>query len=306
MSIGDFLALSLRFSRLLDTRTTYIALHLNFPLLGFILYSVAKRKGIKYLISHSHSSSYGTRFISRLRNRILFRLTAQMSNVHFACSYKAGSFLFGEKEMSKGSVYLLHNSVDCKKYEFNDIQRQKLRKEWNIEDSLALIHVGRFVPEKNHSYLIDVFAALVSRKSNAVLFLIGSGPLQTMIQEKVNRLGLGNSIKFLGTRNDICELLQMMDIFVMPSLFEGLPVTLVEAQAAGVPCVVSNNVPGDSCLIPEIYTTISLDMSVEEWCEKIVFLSSCQRKSILLEMQEKGFDIVQTAKHLQNWYISLL
>lgn len=207
--------------------------------------------------------------------------------------------------MSAGKVHLIHNSVDCAKYQFNGTKREALRHEYGLKDELLIVHIGRFCAEKNHIFLLNVFAEIHKKKHNALLYLIGTGPLEESIKAKAKELGILNVTYFLGLRNDVCDLLQMMDVFVMPSLFEGLPVTLVEAQAAGLPCVVSNNVPKDSCLIPDIYKSLSLDDTLDEWCNQVIKSSLLPRQSTFNEMREQGFDIIATAQKLQSWYLSL-
>ena len=228
-----------------------------------------------------------------------------MSHVHFACSLQAGEFLFGKKEVLNGNVMLVHNSIDCAKYVYSFSVRDSMLATWGLKDCFVLGHIGRFVEEKNHSFLIDIFAKIKSVEPKAILLLIGTGKLQNRIEERVVSLGLNDSVKFLGLRDDVFRLLQMIDVFVMPSLFEGLPITLVEAQAAGVPCVVSSNVPNDACLIPDIYSSLSLQSSVNEWCDNILSYRGYSKRNMLSRMQNKGFDIVLSAQQLQNWYLSL-
>lgn len=283
----------------------YKALHLNFPLFGYWIFRAAKENGIKYLISHSHSSSYGTKTLSIIRNKILFYYTRKLSNVHFACSAIAGNFLFGTERNVKPSIIIIHNSIDCVKYEFNGAIRELVRNLLNIQDKFVIAHIGRFSKEKNQSFLIDVFNCLKERKKDSVLLLIGNGPLFRSIQNKVERLNLGESVRFLGVRNDINELLQAVDVFVLPSIFEGLPVSLVEAQAAGIPCVVSETVSNESCLVPTLYETASLEMKISQWADIILKFAGHTKQSTFQEMKVKGFDIKETSLELQNWYCSL-
>lgn len=305
LAVGDLCQLGQRLDSFFTEHKNFVAVHLNFPLLGYWVYKAARRNEIKYLISHSHSISYGTNKLSRLRNRFLFGFTRKLSNVHFACSLQAGEFLFGKKEVLNGNVMLVHNSIDCAKYVYSFSVRDSMLATWGLKDCFVLGHIGRFVEEKNHSFLIDIFAKIKSVEPKAILLLIGTGKLQNRIEERVVSLGLNDSVKFLGLRDDVFRLLQMIDVFVMPSLFEGLPITLVEAQAAGVPCVVSSNVPNDACLIPDIYSSLSLQSSVNEWCDNILSYRGYSKRNMLSRMQNKGFDIVLSAQQLQNWYLSL-
>lgn len=161
----------------------------------------------------------------------------------FACSELAGRYLFGNKAFDRGKVKIIHNAIDIEKFKFDEVARKKLRKEFGIKDSTVVIgHVGRFVQQKNHTFLVDVFNEYHKKNLDSKLLLVGSGPLEDEIKKKVERLGFKDSVLFLGQRDDINKLYSVMDIFCLPSLYEGLPVVGVEAQAAGLPTIFSNRI----------------------------------------------------------------
>src|SRR5690606_4659996 len=175
-----------------------------------------------------------------------FRLYARMMmrdfpTHYFSCSNHAANWLFGTK-MKEVTPTIVPNAVDVKRFQFNPEIRNRLRTELNGENRFIIGHVGRFEKQKNHEFLIDIFYEIKKRKRNGMLVLVGEGILQSRVERKVKQLGLENDVKFLGVRKDIPELLQAFDIFLFPSLFEGLPVVLVEAQAAGLKSIVSNTI----------------------------------------------------------------
>ena len=151
------------------------------------------------------------------------------------CSELAGRWLFGDKAYDSGKVYLLNNAIDLDKFKYNESLRKEKRKELGIgEDTLVIGHIGRFVAQKNHTFLIDIFNELHKKNHNSLLLLVGQGPLKEEIENKVKELKLNDSVRFLGQRNDANELYQAFDVFCLPSLYEGLPVVGVEAQATGL------------------------------------------------------------------------
>ena len=165
-------------------------------------------------------------------------------------------------------------------------------------------HVGRFMNPKNHTFIIDIFNQFHKDHPNSYLMLVGEGELKTSIQDKVRTLGLEDYVIFTGLRSDVNELLQAMDVFLFPSLYEGLPVSIIEAQAAGLPCLISDKVPIE-CKKTDLVYQLSLEDSVNIWADKIHELSHIIRKDTYEEIKQSGFDIVENAKWLENFYIEL-
>jgi glycosyltransferase involved in cell wall biosynthesis len=222
-----------------------------------------------------------------------------------ACSKSSGEWLFGSA-CKKDNFFIFNNAIDAKTFIFDEDIRTDKRKEFQIEDKFIIGHIGRFTIPKNHEFLIDIFKAVYDRNNNAILMLIGDGELRSLIEKKVNNLGLTNNVIFTGLRSDISELLQVMDVFVFPSLYEGLPVTLVEAQAAGLPCVISDRITGD-VKITNLVEYISLDDNIDYWAEKIMaFAVGFERKNTYKEINEVGYDIESIVKRYQEFYISII
>ncbi|MBM7685771.1 glycosyltransferase family 1 protein [Defluviitalea raffinosedens] len=282
----------------------YTALHIHEIYLTFIFATIAKKNGIKNVITHCHATQYSDKKINALRNRILCIPLKKQANYYFSCSKAAGSFLYGEKYLKTEKVKIINNAIDCEKYKFDPNIRSVMRKKLGIEKNLVIGHIGRFNKQKNHSFLIDLFYLIQKKEKNAKLLLVGDGPLFQTIQEKVKKLNLNNNVIFLGRRKDIPDILQAMDIFLLPSLFEGLPVVGVEAQASGLPVVFSNSITQEICLFN--YKYLDLNQSPEYWAQEVLSIDrNCNRIQAFLNVKEKGFDIKEEAKKLENIYLEM-
>ena len=221
----------------------YRIVHSNINTLSVFPLYAAKKSGVLIRISHSHSTSNPKEWKRNLIKNILRPFSKRYATDYFACSEVAGRYLFGNKAFDRGEVKIIHNAIDIERFKFDEAARKKLRKEFVIKDSTIVIgHVGRFVQQKNHTFLVDVFKEYHKKNPDSKLLLVGSGPLEDEIKKKVERLGLKDSVLFLGQRDDINKLYSVMDVFCLPSLYEGLPVVGVEAQAAGLPTIFSNRI----------------------------------------------------------------
>lgn len=259
----------------------------------------AHKYNVTNIIVHSHNSSCSG--IHTYLLHILFRRFLPMCCTHlFACSTLSSEFFFGKK---KGVV--IKNGIDLKKYKVDADIRNKYRKEMGIGcDTLVIGHVGRFEEVKNHAFLIEIFNVILKKREDSVLMLIGKGSLEENIKEKVKTMGIENKVLFMGERSDIDRCMQAMDCFVMPSLYEGLPFVLVEAQAAALPCLISDTVNDDAVITP--YTIkASLSEKAEMWADKIMNLTvNYIRKDTSHYLKEKGFSIEDTVRYLESIYSS--
>lgn len=256
-------------------------------------------------IAHSHNTSSGNGF-SAIAKGVLQYPIRYVADYLFACSEAAGEWLFGNKACKKGNFHILNNAIDTKKFIFNNDIRDKKRKEFLIEGKFVIGHVGRFHPQKNHEFLIDIFKEVHDKNDNAILLLVGEGDLQESIQKKVYNLGLDNNVIFTGVRSDIPELFQAMDMFVFPSLYEGLGIVLIEAQASGLPCVVANTIP-EEALITDNVKQVSLTGSPKVWTEAILKpVDSYERKSTYAKIKDSGYDIEESHRWLQEFYLGLV
>lgn len=217
-------------------------------------------------------------------------------------SYEDGFFnleVFGKADRV---VYL---AAYARQYAYRPEIRQKMRQSLGIgEDQLVIGHVGRFYPQKNHKFIIDIFQAVRTKNPEAVLLLVGNdaGEGGKEIHRKAEQLGLTPWVKFLGTRSDVAELLQAMDVFLFPSLFEGLSVASIEAQAAGLPVLISDSVPIE-CRKTDLVHVLPLSAPPEEWADSVLELARIPRRNTYEEIRDAGFDVVENAKWLQAFYL---
>ena len=279
--------------------------HIN-ALSVFPLYA-AKCAGVPVRIAHSHSTSNKKEWKKTLMKNMLRPFSKVFATDYMCCSELAGRWLFGNKTYDEGKVYLLNNAIDVEKFAYNEEVRKAKRKELEIPDDTFVIgHIGRFVAQKNHTFLIDIFNEVHKEKENSVLLLVGQGPLENEIKEKVNRLGLSDSVKFLGQRDDVSELYQAFDVFVLPSLYEGLGMVLVEAQISGLPCVCSTEIPSEVKGIPE-FKFVNLDNDSKIWADYILDLKdNTNRASYKNKFANKGYDITKETIKLEKIYLTLL
>lgn len=275
--------------------------HIN-TLSAFPLFA-AKCAGVKVRIAHSHSTTNKKEWKKNLLKLALRPFSKVFANNYFCCSELAGRWLFGDKEYDKGNVYLLNNAIDLDKFKFDKSLRDKKRKELGIRpDTLVVGHIGRFVKQKNHDLLIDIFNEVHKINNDTLLLLAGQGPLQDEIKEKVNSLGLTDSVKFLGQRNDANELYQAFDVFLLPSLYEGLPVVGVEAQAAGLLCILSSAMTKETKVL-KITKFIDLDTTSVDWAKTLLnSYKNYQRLDTKVEISNNGFNIEKEANKLVEQY----
>lgn len=267
---------------------------------SFVL-RAAKRAGVPCRIAHSHLSDLDIDF------KLPFRLFARSvmkdkPNKYFACSQKAGQWLFGKKNSDSGKIIVLNNAVNVSEFEYDEETRNELRSMFGAQDKLVIGHIGRFNRQKNHGFLIDIFKAIYDNNPNSLLLLVGDGDLRPLIERKVMDLNLTSAVRFLGVRDDIPKLMQAMDLFLFPSLFEGLPVVMVEAQAAGLRCVVADSITRESDVTGRV-EFFSLKDSPEMWAQKILAFS-CHREDTSESMRANGYDTMTMAQWLTEYYKS--
>ncbi len=284
--------------------------HLNtfssFPL------KIAKEFNIPCRIAHAHiaiddvniSSLSKEGIKETLKKLVKLRLKRRVKNhtTHlFSCGEKAGKWLFGERS----SFEMMNNAIDTKQFEYNSTTSTTYKKELSIsENTLVLGHVGRFASQKNHSFLIDVFASVLKQKENCVLILVGDGPLKEEIERKAKNLGIQNKVKFLGVRAEIPQLLQMFDIFVFPSFYEGLPVTLIEAQAAGIKVLASDTITTEVHLTKDIeFISINKPEDADVWATKIQKTDISKKGQNTDKIIKANYDIVSNTEMMQNFYL---
>ena len=214
----------------------YKIIHSHIDAMSYLPLKAAKKANIPVRIAHSHNTAIDRDFKYLLKTYFRFKLP-KVANYYCACGKEAGEFLFPGKE-----YMYVPNAIEIDRFLFNENVRMKKRRELGIKDEIVIGHIGRMSYQKNHKYLIDVFAEILKKRNDSILLLIGVGEKLDDIKKYVEKLGLSEQVRFLGNRADVDELYQAMDVFVMPSLFEGLPVVGVEAQFSGLSCIFSDQV----------------------------------------------------------------
>jgi glycosyltransferase involved in cell wall biosynthesis len=282
----------------------YDALHIQTegaPIIAVISLA-AKHMGMPCVIAHSHGA-LGMR--SKIYNSIKFGISAPLINrnvdFRFACSKSAGEYTFGKKY----PVTVQQNGIDTKRFAFNPTKREQRRRKLHIEDKFVLGNIGRFNIQKNHQFLLDVFAAVKKRERNSILLMVGGGEMEEILRKKVKALGLENDVMFYGASERPEHLYQAMDVFVLPSLFEGLPLVAVEAQCAGLPTICSAAVT-DEAKLTELF--IQAKGSAEDWADVILQQKEGieQRRSHHEAVALAGYDARVSAEKLLNSYLTAL
>ncbi|WP_226545046.1 glycosyltransferase family 1 protein [Bacillus thuringiensis] len=270
---------------------------------GFVLRS-AKKARVPVRIAHSHSTSSEGGAIAKIYKSYAGAFITSCATHFLACSVAAAQWLFANRE---SATKILKNGIECDEFTFNPDIREQVRKELKLHDDVFVIgHVGRFAHPKNHTFLIDIFAQLIKYRPNSILLLVGDGPLRLEMEKKVEKLNLTEKVKFLGIRSDINRLLQAFDTFVFPSIYEGLPVTLIEAQGAGLPCIISDTITQDVDLGLNLVEQCSL-LHIRNWVGLLQNIAN-KRASRSVEqyvLAEKGYDIKSVTGFTQKFYVEV-
>lgn len=277
----------------------YKIIHGHMDTLGAIYLGSAKKAGVPIRIAHAHNDSIQNGI---KKNARLFMINKykKNANILYACSEKAGQFMFGDSE-----YVVFNNAIDTKKFAYNLQTRKDKRKELNLNDELVFGNIGRFHVQKNQLFLIDIMQEMVKINKNVKLILIGSGELESEIRSKVKEYNLDKYVMILSNRRDVNELYQAMDVFVLPSLYEGLPVSGIEAQASALPCVFSDTITKKAD-VTENVSFWSLNDSTKDWAEKLLKLvMNFQRQDVSNIIKAAGYDARTEAKKLQDIYLNL-
>lgn len=230
----------------------------------------AKMGGAKVLCVRSCNAGSSTSKLGAMVNDFLRAFFNYMADVKLAPSRLAAEFTFGKAEVETGKVNFIHNGVDLNVYKYDEENRRKVRREFGIADEQLVVgHIGRFNQQKNHKFLIEVFAEILSQKPNALLMLVGDGEKKSEIKEQIKSLGIEESVIFAGIRSDVPALLSAMDVFVFPSFYEGMPNTVIEAQATGLPCVIADTITEEAGFTG-LVVYLSLSVSPHEWANNVM------------------------------------
>lgn len=279
----------------------YQIVHSNMNALSGFALLPAYLAGAKIRILHNHTTDSKEEKLRSLIKRVLRPFAKLFANQYWACSKLAAEWMYGKNAVINGRVTIINNAINLEKFKFNKEKREGLRKEFCLENCFVIGHVGRFMKQKNHEFLIEIFNEVLKQKNNAKLLLIGDGNLKSLIEAKVQNLGIEKAVIFLGVRNDVADLYNAMDVFILPSLYEGLPVVGVEVQANGLPFICSDKVT-DEILLTDNIKLLSLRQPKTEWCDAIL---NTERKEVINIEKTllKNFDIKNESKKLKNLYL---
>ncbi len=281
----------------------YDAIHFHISSLTYIEpLKVAAKEGIPVRIVHSHSSQAPkNNRLHRILHEINKRRIQKYATHFYACSDSAAQWFYGGTKLFNRSV-IIKNGIHLNKYSYDKEIRNAYRKAFKVEDKTIIGHVGRFHYPKNHEFMIEIFNAYAKIDNKAVLMLAGDGENKPNIEQKVHEYGLSDRIVFLGNRNDVSNLLQMFDLFLLPSRYEGFPVTLVEAQAASLPCVVSASVTHTVNITGKM-RFCKLNDSLEIWAQSIQDLLNTNRDpKDFSDVKQAGYDINDIISYLSKVY----
>ena len=296
----NFLEIRKAWKQFFKEHPEYKILHSHVRSYASLYLPIAKKAGLKTII-HSHSTSNGNGMGSVVKRIMQYPLRWQ-ADYFFGCSKDAGAWLFGNKVVNSSNYHILQNAIDTEQYSFNPEIRKEYREKLGLGNKKTFIHVGRFHPAKNHPFLLNIFSEIHKQDPNTVLLLAGDGELRPEIEKQIMSLDLQKDVVLLGSRSDVPKLLQAADCFLFPSIWEGLPITVVEAQAAGLPCVVSANITKEVCF-SELVKCLPIDKGVGCWKDLMVNIPA--KKDVKVQIMNAGFDIQYTANNLLNFYLNI-
>lgn len=302
-SIHKITKFSKEFKQIINIHGPYSAIHTHMQLFNGIVLNEAKKNGIKIRISHAHlNGDYGkNNLLRQIYVNYSKRLINKNSTYKLSCSNESGYYLYKSENFK-----LINNAIDINQFKFNK-KSDYLKKELNIDQDFKIItHIGTFKDAKNHKFIIEVFKNLNNINKKYKLVLIGRGELEKEIKQKTKDLNLENDVYFLGVREDIPKILQSTDVFFMPSVLEGLPVVLVEAQACGVPCVISNNIPKESDMGLKLTKVLDLKDDKNIWVNELIKSSNIERIDFDVRAKKiinNGYDLNKNIITLSQLYL---
>lgn len=279
------------------THPEYKIVHVHQDCLSSVALQCAKECGVPIRIAHSHSSGAVKNLKYPIKIYYMRQIPAYATHM-FACGKQAGDWMFSGRKYK-----IVKNAINTEKYQYSDLVATQVRNELGLNDEMIIGHVGNFTPAKNHIFLLEIFQEILKKNYKVRLLLVGGGDGLTSMKEKVYNMGWQDKVIFTGIRSDVNRLMQVMDVFVFPSLYEGLPVTMVEAQASGLPCVISDHVPKECIITKGLVTKKKLDELADEWASHILQQAQRSRENHMEEIKMAGYDIVTEAKQLEEFYL---
>lgn len=282
----------------------YKVMHSHVRSYASLYIPIAKKYGIKTII-HSHSTSNGQGFSAMVKSVLQYPLRYQADYL-FACSENAGRWLYGKSVCKKSNYRIIPNAINTKQYAYSEIVRNEMRKQLGIENKFVIGHVGRMTDAKNHMFLLKIFSELLKIRNDSILLLIGDGELRYSVEKEIERLNIQENTMVLGNRMNTEAYYQAMDVFVFPSLWEGLGIVLIEAQTAGLKCVISEKIPKEINLNTGLIEVLKLQESEKKWARIISNLRLENRKGQREAACMAGYDIEKNAREIEKFYKNLI
>lgn len=289
------------------THLEYNIIHQHVSSLSYVEpLKIARMHNVPVRIVHGHSTQEGGNSIHKYVHIYNQYFIKSYATHYFTCSDLAGKWMLGKTLYSKNKHKIINNGIDIKEFKYDKEIRKMIRERYDLADKFTIGHVGSFRYPKNHEFLIDIFYEILKDYPKSILMLIGEGDLRTSIEDKILKLGISENVILTGNKSNISELLQAMDVFVFPSHYEGLPVSLVEAQASGLPCIVSSTITQQVKITKNI-EFVDIKSSSKLWAEKVINNKNQYiRRDCSEQVKNSGFDITVTAKELQCFYNSMI
>lgn len=282
----------------------YVAAHLHSPTISDMTIKYANKYGLKNIIMHSHSTIFSSNRLKMIVNTYLQRNITRYANIYFACSTEAAEFLYGKEFCKKHKIELIKNAVEPEKYLFNTESKRNIINEWGWNDNMVVTHVSNFSPIKNVAFLIPVIEKVIEYRKDIRFLFIGDGPTKNEVETSLKNKNLQEYCKFLGSTNKVNYFLNVADVLILPSIKEGLPVSVVEAQANGIQCLVSDTVTR------EVNTgnVQFIRLEENEWINKICecrSISNTERMKKCMNFEKSCFNIKNEVKRLEKIYLHL-
>lgn len=289
---------------LLTNNPGYRIIHSHQNFMNIIPLYIAKKCNVPVRISHSHSNYKATSTMKDLQRFAFRRLIRYAATECMACSQPAGRWLYGSSFGKHINDRVVHNAINANLFRFDKDKREKLRKNLGIEDKFVLIHVGRFSRPKNHQFLLEVFSEFLRINSDSVLLLIGDGEEKDSVKETLEKLGLWKNTFLLGFLNNVSDYLNAADAFVFPSLYEGLGIVVIEAQASGLACIVSEEAVPKEVNIADTVEFLSTKLPPNKWAEAIGKINiNKYRHNAYESIIRGGYEIEKEAESLMEFYL---
>lgn len=278
----------------------YRIIHGHVGELGYFIYKEAQRTGVRCVIAHAHNSFCDKDWKLPLRYLLKYLIRKYVSHT-MACGYSAACWYFGKKLGAKATI--LNNAIEAEKFRFDRKKYERTRELMGWQNRWVIGNVARFSPQKNHHFLIKLFSRVLKRRPSALLVLVGDtrGDVYESVKREVETLRLGPYVQFLGSRRDVPDLLQGMDVFCFPSLYEGFGIAILEAEASGLRVIKSSCVPDDANAVPDLVKALSLKAPLDAWVKAL--LAPYERRDTYAEICQAGFDIAKNALWLQQFYL---